>query len=171
MFSFDIYRSSLWNFLTPENPNTSHFGGKKFTWAYLLSPYLKNYKDTWRIQWGRGGGEGGQVEEFLGKDSSCLLTDRKEANLVQVVTYISLAPSWESAYIAETTAVGTRLCPALGYLILYKAVSFQTMPCPESLHFISSFYSVLRMEFDSAPRWTYEQHHLPSTTSQHTLIN
>ncbi|KAM5255178.1 protein DBF4 homolog A [Ctenodactylus gundi] len=47
---------------------------------------------------------GGRVEEFLSKDISYLISNKKEAKFVQTLTRISPVPSPESVYTAETTS-------------------------------------------------------------------
>ncbi|XP_032499677.1 protein DBF4 homolog A isoform X3 [Phocoena sinus] len=47
---------------------------------------------------------GGRVEEFLSKDISYLISNKKEAKFAQTLGQISPVPSPESAYTAETTS-------------------------------------------------------------------
>ncbi|PNJ70200.1 DBF4 isoform 2 [Pongo abelii] len=47
---------------------------------------------------------GGRVEEFLSKDISYLISNKKEAKFAQTLGRISPVPSTESAYTAETTS-------------------------------------------------------------------
>uniref|UniRef100_A0A9L0JMQ0 Protein DBF4 homolog A n=1 Tax=Equus asinus TaxID=9793 RepID=A0A9L0JMQ0_EQUAS len=47
---------------------------------------------------------GGRVEEFLSKDISYLISNKKEAKFAQTLGRISPVPSPESAYTAETTS-------------------------------------------------------------------
>ncbi|XP_064146028.1 protein DBF4 homolog A isoform X2 [Loxodonta africana] len=47
---------------------------------------------------------GGRVEEFLSKDISYLISNKKEAKFAQTLSRISPVPSPESAYNAETTS-------------------------------------------------------------------
>ncbi|XP_042636746.1 protein DBF4 homolog A [Orycteropus afer afer] len=47
---------------------------------------------------------GGRVEEFLSKDISYLISNKKEAKFVQTLGRVSPVPSPESAYTAETTS-------------------------------------------------------------------
>ncbi|XP_030741056.1 protein DBF4 homolog A [Echinops telfairi] len=81
----------------PEKSNNKPLWGKVF---YLDLPSVaiseklqKDIKDL-----------GGRVEEFLSKDISYLVSNKKEAKVAQTLGRISPVPSPESAYTAETTS-------------------------------------------------------------------
>ncbi|XP_075414570.1 protein DBF4 homolog A [Tenrec ecaudatus] len=81
----------------PEKSNYKPLWGKVF---YLDLPSVaiseklqKDIKDL-----------GGRVEEFLSKDISYLVSNKKEAKVAQTLGRISPVPSPESAYTAETTS-------------------------------------------------------------------
>ncbi|CAO2617580.1 Protein DBF4 homolog A [Lemmus lemmus] len=76
---------------------------------------------------------GGRVEEFLSKDISYLVSNKKEAKYAQTLGRISPVPSPESAYTAETTSPHPshdgssfkspdRVCLSRGKLLAEKAV-------------------------------------------------
>lgn len=76
---------------------------------------------------------GGRVEEFLSKDISYLVSNKKEAKYAQTLGQISPVPSPESAYAAETTSPHPshdgssfkspdRVCLSRGKLLAEKAV-------------------------------------------------
>ncbi|KAB1276196.1 Protein DBF4-like protein A [Camelus dromedarius] len=81
----------------PEKPKYKPLWGKVF---YIDLPSVtiseklqKDIKDL-----------GGRVEEFLSKDISYLISNKKEAKFAQTLGRISPVPSPESAYTAETTS-------------------------------------------------------------------
>ncbi|XP_060052256.1 protein DBF4 homolog A isoform X2 [Erinaceus europaeus] len=75
---------------------------------------------------------GGRVEEFLSKDISYLISNKKEAKFVQTLGRISPVPSPESPYNAETTSPHPSLdgsskppesmCLSRGKLLVEKAI-------------------------------------------------
>ncbi|ERE89211.1 putative protein DBF4 [Cricetulus griseus] len=76
---------------------------------------------------------GGRVEEFLSKDISYLVSNKKEAKYAQTLGQVSPVPSPESAYTAETTSPHPshdgssfkspdRVCLSRGKLLAEKAV-------------------------------------------------
>lgn len=76
---------------------------------------------------------GGRVEEFLSKDISYLVSNKKEAKYAQTLGGVSPVPSPESAYTAETTSPHPshdgssfksqdRVCLSRGKLLAEKAV-------------------------------------------------
>ncbi|XP_031235854.1 protein DBF4 homolog A isoform X1 [Mastomys coucha] len=76
---------------------------------------------------------GGRVEEFLSKDISYLVSNKKEAKYAQTLGRVSPVPSPESAYTAETTSPHPshdgssfksqdRVCLSRGKLLAEKAV-------------------------------------------------
>ncbi|XP_051030527.1 protein DBF4 homolog A isoform X2 [Phodopus roborovskii] len=76
---------------------------------------------------------GGRVEEFLSKDISYLVSNKKEAKYAQTLSRVSPVPSPESAYTAETTSPHPshdgssfkspdRVCLSRGKLLAEKAV-------------------------------------------------
>ncbi|XP_025785390.1 protein DBF4 homolog A isoform X3 [Puma concolor] len=93
-------RSSLNSMKTDNKPEKSKYkplGGKIF---YIDLPSVtvseKLQKDIQDL--------GGRVEEFLSKDISYLISNKKEAKFAQTLGRISPVPSPESAYTAETTS-------------------------------------------------------------------
>ncbi|XP_046952403.1 protein DBF4 homolog A isoform X3 [Lynx rufus] len=93
-------RSSLKSMKTDNKPEKSKYkplGGKIF---YIDLPSVtvseKLQKDIQDL--------GGRVEEFLSKDISYLISNKKEAKFAQTLGRISPVPSPESAYTAETTS-------------------------------------------------------------------
>ncbi|XP_030163761.1 protein DBF4 homolog A isoform X3 [Lynx canadensis] len=81
----------------PEKSKYKPLGGKIF---YIDLPSVtvseKLQKDIQDL--------GGRVEEFLSKDISYLISNKKEAKFAQTLGRISPVPSPESAYTAETTS-------------------------------------------------------------------
>ncbi|XP_053464990.1 protein DBF4 homolog A isoform X1 [Nycticebus coucang] len=76
---------------------------------------------------------GGRVEEFLSKDISYLISNKKEAKFAQTLGRISPVPSPESAYTAETTSPHPShdgssfkspdtMCLSRGKLLVEKAI-------------------------------------------------
>ncbi|XP_005388034.1 PREDICTED: protein DBF4 homolog A isoform X2 [Chinchilla lanigera] len=76
---------------------------------------------------------GGRVEEFLSKDISYLISNKKEAKFAQTLSRISPVPSPESAYAAETTSphpshdgssfkTPDTMCLSRGKLLVEKAI-------------------------------------------------
>ncbi|XP_036846613.2 protein DBF4 homolog A isoform X2 [Manis javanica] len=75
---------------------------------------------------------GGRVEEFLSKDISYLISNKKEAKFAQTLGRISPVPSPESAYTAETTSHPSHdgssfkspdsVCLSRGKLLVEKAI-------------------------------------------------
>ncbi|XP_057360459.1 protein DBF4 homolog A isoform X2 [Manis pentadactyla] len=75
---------------------------------------------------------GGQVEEFLSKDISYLISNKKEAKFAQTLGRISPVPSPESAYTAEITSHPSHdgssfkspdsVCLSRGKLLVEKAI-------------------------------------------------
>ncbi|XP_006834384.1 PREDICTED: protein DBF4 homolog A [Chrysochloris asiatica] len=76
---------------------------------------------------------GGRVEEFLSKDISYLISNKKEAKFAQTLNRISPVPSPESAYTAETTSphpshdgssfkAPDSVCLSRGKLLVEKAI-------------------------------------------------
>ncbi|KAM6152070.1 protein DBF4 homolog A isoform 2-T2 [Erethizon dorsatum] len=76
---------------------------------------------------------GGRVEEFLSKDISYLISNKKEAKFAQTLSRISPVPSPESAYTAETTSphpshdgssfkTPDTMCLSRGKLLVEKAI-------------------------------------------------
>ncbi|XP_047697961.1 protein DBF4 homolog A isoform X2 [Prionailurus viverrinus] len=92
-------KSSLKSMKTdkPEKSKYKPLGGKIF---YIDLPSVtvseKLQKDIQDL--------GGRVEEFLSKDISYLISNKKEAKFAQTLGRISPVPSPESAYTAETTS-------------------------------------------------------------------
>ncbi|XP_055974266.1 protein DBF4 homolog A isoform X2 [Sorex fumeus] len=121
-------RSSLKSLKTdkPEKPKHKPLWGKVFyidVPSIALSEKLqKDIKDL-----------GGRVEEFLSKDISYLISNKKEAKFAQTLGRISPVPSPESAYTAETTSPHPShdgssvkppdsMCLSRGKLLVEKAI-------------------------------------------------
>ncbi|XP_029784312.1 protein DBF4 homolog A isoform X2 [Suricata suricatta] len=122
-------RSSLKSVKTDNKPEKSKYkplGGKIF---YIDLPSVtvseKLQKDIQDL--------GGRVEEFLSKDISYLISNKKEAKFAQTLGRISPVPSPESAYTAEPTSPHPShdgssfkspdsMCLSRGKLLVEKAI-------------------------------------------------